>query len=139
MRFEVIDRISIPSPAAAVNEDAAGATGNAAWVIDGATGISDLPPLVPGRTDAAWLVAQLNARLHNALENAVVDPYYALAKIDTDIGTAFSNANDGHERPTGKYPTSVWIPSEVVCSQLDASINAARKPIELSVSPFDPL
>ena len=109
MRFEVIDRISIPSPAATVNEDAAGATGSAAWVIDGATGVSDLPPLVPGRTDAAWLAAQLNARLHSAFENTVVDPYYALAKIDTDIGTAFSNTNDGHERPEVEQPTAAFV------------------------------
>ena len=85
MRFEVVDRISIPSPTSAVNEDAVGATNTAAWVIDGATGVSDLPPLVLGLTDAAWLTMQLNDRLHAAFEGAVVEPCAALAKIDADV------------------------------------------------------
>ena len=38
----------------------ADATKYAAWVVDGATGVSDLPPLVPDLTDAAWLAGQLN-------------------------------------------------------------------------------
>ena len=61
--FELIDRISIPSHFVSINEDVVGATDWAAWVIDGATGVSDLPSLVSGLTDAAWLVAQLNDKL----------------------------------------------------------------------------
>ena len=57
--FKVIDRISSSPPDAAINEDAVGATMSAAWAIDGATGVSDRPPLVVGTTDAAWLAGEL--------------------------------------------------------------------------------
>ena len=107
MRFELIDQISIPSPTAAVNEDAAGATESAAWVIDGATGVSDLSPLVPGLTDAAWLAAQLNKSLHDTFENAV-DPYAALAEIDADIRAAFSSSNTSPERSPAEQPTAAF-------------------------------
>ena len=43
--FKIIDRISNSSPNAFVNEDAIGATSTSAWVIDGATGVSDRPPI----------------------------------------------------------------------------------------------
>ena len=108
MRFELIDQISIPSPTAAVNEDAAGATESAAWVIDGATGVSDLSPLVPGLTDAAWLAAQLNKRLHDTFENAAVDPYAALAEIDADIRATFSSSNTSPERSPAEQPTAAF-------------------------------
>ena len=108
MRFEVIDRISLSSPTAAVNEDAAGATECAAWVIDGATGVSDLSPLVPGLTDAAWLAAQLDKRLHDTFEKAAVEPYTALAEIDADIRATFSSTNTGPERSPAEQPTAAF-------------------------------
>jgi len=108
VHFELIDQISIPSPTTAVNEDAAGATESAAWVIDGATGVSDLSPLVPGLTDAAWLAAQLNKRLHDTFENAAVDPYAALAEIDADIRAAFSSSNTSPERSPVEQPTAAF-------------------------------
>lgn len=79
MRFEVIDRISIPSPTAALNEDAVGARDNAAWVVDGATGVSDLPPLVSSQSDAAWLAAQLDNEFDHAFQTSPVEPFGALA------------------------------------------------------------
>lgn len=44
------------------NEDACGITTLAAWVLDGATGLGG-EPLLPGRSDAAWLVSAYNERL----------------------------------------------------------------------------
>ncbi len=108
MRFEVIDQISLSSPTAAVNEDAAGATECAAWVIDGATGVSDLSPLVPGLTDAAWLAAQLDKRLHDTFEKAAVEPYTALAEIDADIRATFSSTNTSPERSPAEQPTAAF-------------------------------
>jgi hypothetical protein len=108
VRFEVIDRISISSPTAAVNEDAAGATESAAWVIDGATGVSDLSPLVPGLTDAAWLAAQLDKSFHDAFDKAAVEPYTALAEIDADIRAMFSSTNTGPERSPAEQPTAAF-------------------------------
>ncbi len=111
MRFEVIDQISISSPTAAVNEDAAGATESAAWVIDGATGVSDLSPLVPGLTDAAWLAAQLDKRLHDTFEKAAVEPYTALAEIDADIRATFRSTNTSPERSPAEQPTAAFAMS----------------------------
>ena len=108
MRFEAIDRISIPSPTSAINEDAVGATNNAAWVIDGATGVSDLPPLLPDLTDAAWLTMQLNEGLHAAFDRGAVDLPAALAKIDTDLRAQFGRINQLQERSPIEQPTAAF-------------------------------
>jgi hypothetical protein len=108
VHFEVIDQISISSSAAAVNEDGAGATASAAWVIDGATGVSDLSPLVSGLTDAAWLAEQLDEGFHNAFETTAVEPYTALAKIEADIRATFGSTNTGPERSPIEQPTAAF-------------------------------
>ena len=87
--FKVIDRISNSSPNALVNEDAVGATSAGAWVIDGATGVSDRPPLVAGTTDAAWLAGQLNAELQATLDRPDVDPVASMIKVEATIRAAF--------------------------------------------------
>jgi Protein phosphatase 2C len=76
-----------------LNEDAIGATNTSAWVIDGATGVSDRPPMVAGMTDAAWLVERLNAELRAALAEAVIEPIQALAKIEATIRRDFLALN----------------------------------------------
>jgi hypothetical protein len=106
--FEIIDRISICSPFAAANEDAIGATGTAAWAIDGATGVSDLPPLVSGLT----MAAQLNEKLHAAFARAPIDPSAALAEIDAKIQAQFSTINllqktTASEQPSAAFALSV--------------------------------
>lgn len=108
MRFEVIDQMSVSSPATAVNEDAAGASASAAWAIDGATGVSDLRSLVPGLTDAAWLAAQLDKGFHAAFEKAAVEPDAALAAIEADIRAAFNSTNTGPERSSTEQPTAAF-------------------------------
>jgi hypothetical protein len=55
--------------------------------------VSDLPPLVSGLTDAAWLAAQLNEKLHAAFSRAPIDPSAALAEIDAKIQAQFSTIN----------------------------------------------
>jgi serine/threonine protein phosphatase PrpC len=58
-RFELLDSISIPGDPEKQNDDAFGVSDNAAVVLDGATSLCE--PLMPGRSDAAWL-AQFGAR-----------------------------------------------------------------------------
>jgi hypothetical protein len=58
--LRIIDRIS--DAGIAVNEDICGSSGNAAWVLDGATGLSDSRLLV-GDSDARWLVEQYDRAL----------------------------------------------------------------------------
>ena len=59
MAFEVLDSLSLPGDPAKPNEDAFAAEPFAAVVLDGATMVND--PLLPGRSDAAW-IAQFGAR-----------------------------------------------------------------------------
>ena len=87
--FKVIDRISSSPPDAAINEDAVGATMSAAWAIDGATGVSDRPPLVVGTTDAAWLAGELNAALHAAFDRPDAELEPALAGVEAKLRADF--------------------------------------------------
>lgn len=59
IRFELLDSISIPGGPEKPNEDAFGVADSAAVVLDGATSLCE--PLMPGKSDAAWL-AQFGAR-----------------------------------------------------------------------------
>jgi len=59
MRFEVLESLSLPGDAAKPNEDVVLAESSAAVVFDGATPVSE--PLLPGKSDAAW-IAQFGAR-----------------------------------------------------------------------------
>lgn len=52
-RITVIESVSAGGSPERVNEDAFGATGSIAFVLDGVTSLSD-PPLMPGKSDAAW-------------------------------------------------------------------------------------
>ena len=52
-QITVIEGLSIGGSAERVNEDALGAVGSIAFVLDGVTSLSE-PPLMPGRSDAAW-------------------------------------------------------------------------------------
>lgn len=55
-QINVRDEISLPGSLNRVNEDAYGATGTIALVLDGVTGLAD-GPLLPGTSDAAWVAA----------------------------------------------------------------------------------
>jgi serine/threonine protein phosphatase PrpC len=55
-QINVIDEISLPGSPERVNEDALGATGTIAFVLDGVTGLAD-SPLLSGKSDAAWVAA----------------------------------------------------------------------------------
>ncbi|WP_147282345.1 hypothetical protein [Microvirga subterranea] len=55
-------------PGSHVNEDGAGLHGHAAWIIDGATGVSDRK-LTSGGSDAAWLAGTIDERLTHLASN----------------------------------------------------------------------
>jgi hypothetical protein len=73
------------APGATINEDGYGfwpaeaprAAPRAAWVLDGVTGINDRP-LLPGPSDAAWFVAQVQAALPALLSQSADMPIAAL-------------------------------------------------------------
>jgi serine/threonine protein phosphatase PrpC len=104
--LNVIDRISIPSPGAAINEDAVGATRSAAWAIDGATGVSERPPLVAGTTDAAWLAGELNSALHAAFAAPQPDPLQNLADVEAKLRSDFLAVDRAPATPASDQPTA---------------------------------
>jgi len=53
MRLKLLDSLSLPGDPGKPNDDALAHGETAALVMDGATGLSE--PLMPGRSDAAWL------------------------------------------------------------------------------------
>lgn len=108
LHFSVIDRISSASPQGAQNEDAIGATRTAAWVIDGATGVSDGPALVAGQTDAAWLASQMSDELHKRFERENIDPVSALAEVDSSIQAKFTRIKSLRERTAGDQPSAAF-------------------------------
>lgn len=61
----VLDQISLAGDRKKQNDDACGAVGPFAWVIDGATDLHGAP-LSPGPTDAAWFAHAFNAALFAA-------------------------------------------------------------------------
>jgi hypothetical protein len=67
MPLHIIDNVCEPS--GQVNEDIAGSTHTAAWVMDGVTGLGD-EPLLPGASDAAWLVQHVDAFLRAHADDA---------------------------------------------------------------------
>lgn len=104
--LNVIDRISISSPNATINEDAVGATRSAAWAIDGATGVSDRPPLVAGTTDAAWLAGALTAALDAAFAAPQFEPMRALAGVEAKLRTDFLAVDRTSATPASDQPTA---------------------------------
>jgi hypothetical protein len=109
LHFSVIDRISSASPRGAQNEDAIGATRTAAWVIDGATGVSEGPALVAGQTDAAWLASQMSDELHKAFEIGHVDPLSALAEVESVIRAKFTKIKFTARATDRRRPTKCGL------------------------------
>lgn len=60
LHFRSLDRLSVLG--SRVNEDEAGLRGRFAWVVDGATGLSD-EQLTSGGSDAAWLAGRIGSFL----------------------------------------------------------------------------
>jgi hypothetical protein len=71
MPFEIVGRAS--RAGGGVNEDALGAAQDAAWVLDGATGLAEREAVPEGPTDAAWLADALSGALA-ALDPAGLTP-----------------------------------------------------------------
>src|SRR4029453_723857 len=100
-------------PGSKVNEDGYGSwpakAPRAAWVLDGVTGINDRA-LLPGPTDAAWFVAQvqeaLPALLSAAPDMPAVDLVGALVdELERRQSAAWLDARgaDGRETPAASF------------------------------------
>jgi hypothetical protein len=87
MRFEVLDTLSIPGDPAKPNEDAVLAEPVGAVVLDGATPVNE--PLLPGKSDAAWLATFGARRLISHIKNGDA-PRAALRHALSDAEFSFA-------------------------------------------------
>jgi serine/threonine protein phosphatase PrpC len=83
MQLQVVDAVCEPS--GSVNEDRWGASDGAIWVLDGATGLTE-QRLLPGPSDALWLVEQVDAGLkrHAAVDASPADILRAIVRQAQD-------------------------------------------------------
>ena len=99
--FRSLHRLSVPG--SRVNEDGIGLHGSFAWVIDGATGMSD-EQLTSGGSDAAWLAGTIGERLTELCSDRDMDA--VLSRLEAGIRSAFSEATahvaeiDDHHAPS---------------------------------------
>ena len=106
LTLRVLDILSRPSRPGARNEDAAGSAGTAAWVVDGATGVSDREPLTAGWTDAAWLAQWLDGALGRAFARPSADPDVSLAAVEAELRAAFSALAGAADVPPAEQPSA---------------------------------
>ena len=89
MPLHIIDKVCEPS--GRVNEDIAGSTNTAAWVMDGATGLGD-EQLLPGASDAAWLVQRVDAFLRAHADDASLGMAELFAGAIEDVQMAYEHS-----------------------------------------------
>ena len=82
-------------------------------------GVSDLPPLVSSRSDAAWLAAQLDNEFDHAFQTSPLEPFGALAEINADIRAQFIRTNKLPERTAVEQPTAAFALSVVAARDLN--------------------
>ena len=82
-----LDRLSLAG--SRVNEDGTGLRGRFAWIVDGATGLSD-EPLTPAGSDASWLAHAIGERLTELSGGAGAGAI--LNRLENDLRTAFEAA-----------------------------------------------
>jgi hypothetical protein len=117
MAFEVLDSLSLPGDPAKPNEDAFAAEPFAALVLDGATTVSD--PLLPGRSDAAW-IAQFGARRLLAHLKEGDSPRAALRHALADAEHSFEGLRRRPPRERYEMPCA----SMMLASPRDGGFNA---------------
>lgn len=119
---------AITAPGSKTNEDAYGVwpddkAPQAAWVLDGVTGINDRA-LLPGPTDAAWFVARAQEALPALLAATGDRPAPELIAQLCDALTTQQDA--AWLSPDGATGRETPAASFVLCRQLGASMEIAR-------------
>ncbi|WP_435334643.1 protein phosphatase 2C domain-containing protein [Haloarchaeobius sp. TZWWS8] len=108
-----------------VNEDVATVTNDAAWVLDGATGLTD-DSHTPGATDATWYVRQVDSYLRqHVTDDAPLTEI--LRDCVSHVADEFDSLVDGEEVDPASEPSAAiaiarWTPDKVQYAVLgDAS------------------
>lgn len=89
MLLHILEQLS--EPGNRVNEDIAGSTETAAWVMDGATGLGD-ERLLPGESDAAWLVRRVDRFLRSHADDATTGIRELLAGAMEDVRAEYERS-----------------------------------------------
>lgn len=102
----LLDALSLAGDRAKQNDDAGGAHGALAWVIDGATDLHDAP-FATAATDAAWLAQELNADLAAraiGLEASETALRAALREASEAAAETFAALTEGEDVPLWARP-----------------------------------
>jgi hypothetical protein len=117
--LSILGFVSRQSPHATTNEDAVGFTGSAAWVIDGATGVSDGDPLVPGTTDAAWLAGCLSENFRRGFSELGADVNAILSAAQGEIEAEYRSLDLASQRSVAEQPSAAFslamLSDETLC------------------------
>jgi protein phosphatase 2C-like protein len=126
---------AVTAPAQTVNEDAYGVYPDrespcAVWVLDGVTGLNERA-LLPGPTDAAWFVAQVQEILPLLLAHEIERPLPALVRaLAARQAEAWLDARgaDGCETPAASFAMVRMIDDEIEITRLgDCSVLVERQ------------
>lgn len=142
--LSVIESLSWPGSEKRSNEDACGACGRYAWVIDG-TIMTGYPPLLHERSDATWLASFISARFAYHAQTAEDGPTLVRRAIE-DARAAFLAAMPPEREDPLSWPVAalsllqvrertleVWTLADTAAYVLDAdgAFHAAGEPAEL--------
>jgi serine/threonine protein phosphatase PrpC len=105
VRLQVIEAVC--EPAGAINEDRWGASQDAVWLLDGATGLAE-QRVLPGPSDALWLVEQVDAgmRQHAARDETAAE---ILRSTVHKAQHEFARVALRPDAPPGERPTASFI------------------------------
>lgn len=99
-RIDLIDALSIPGSPERENDDAMGCNAAIGFVLDGVTSLSDTP-LLPGRSDAAWVARLARELLLGAPTSLAGDLRTLVRGVADGITTAFEAQRS--RPPSGRH------------------------------------
>jgi serine/threonine protein phosphatase PrpC len=116
----ILDRISLPGRPDKPNEDAMGEGGSVAFVLDGATGLGDLP-LMRGESDAAWVARAAASALSVHAPGFAGDLDSLVYKAATDVERQFRAERQRDDFESFEIP---WA-TLAICGVTSGLINVA--------------
>lgn len=122
MTLQILGCLTAPGSETAPNEDAAGHGAYTAWALDGATGLSE-GRLLPGPSDAAWLVDRYGAALREHADREQGGTRRLLADVIAEVARAFrekcpQEPERRYELPSAGMALVRFTPGKVECARL---------------------
>jgi hypothetical protein len=99
-KIELLQALSIPGSPDRENDDAMGSTASIAFVLDGVTSLAE-PPLMSGRSDAAWVAHLARDLLLKSPPAAAADLPGLMKSVATEITAQFEGKRA--RPPAGRY------------------------------------